>query len=73
MISSGRRCCTPSLVSSSTTPTDTVSRLVYKNAPPFTPPVPPTISMSTPSRPRTAKRSSITSLGSAIVSFTPSV
>ena len=35
--------------------------------------VQPMISMSTPSRPRTAKRSSITSFGNANVSFTPRV
>src|SRR6056297_2012244 len=73
MISSGRSSCAPSLPSLSTTPTANVSRLVYRKPPPLTPEVPPRISMSTPSRSRTPKRSSITSFGSAIVSFTPRV
>ena len=43
------------------------------NPPPLTPLVPPRISISTPWLPRTAKRSSMMSLESVMVSFTPSV
>jgi hypothetical protein len=73
MSSSGRRCWAASLGSLRTTPTASVSRFVYRNAPPLTAPVPPMISMSTPSRSRTLKRSSMTCFGRAIDSLTPSV
>ena len=73
MISSGRVCWAASLGSFNTTPTAMVSRFVYTNPPPLTAPVQPMISMSTPSRSRTPKRSSITSFGRAKVSLTPSV
>src|SRR5215472_5456515 len=55
------------------TPRDRLSWLVYRNAPPFTPPViAPTYSYVTPSSPVSANRSSIASRPKATTSLTPS-
>ena len=73
MSSSGRTPAAARPVTDTTTPTLTVSWLVYRKPPPGMPRVQPTTSMSSPWSGPSPKRSSMTAAGRASTSLTPRV